>query len=76
MPTKAQWGELTTREEVLRCLAWGWRSKEIAAKLGISVKTVYYHRDRTSEKLDLHTRTDIVRYAITRGWMQEGEEPK
>ncbi len=63
---------LSAREtEVLRLIAWGHSNKEIAASLGISVKTVEYHKTRFMEKLDLRSRTDIVRYALLQGWLKE-----
>ena len=64
--------ELSEREaEVLRLTAWGHSNKEIAARLDISVKTVETYRARLSEKLQLTSRSDIVRYALRRGWLQE-----
>jgi two-component system response regulator NreC len=65
--------ELSDREkDVLRLIAWGYSNKEIATKLRISVKTVEYYKTRSMEKLDYHSRTDIVRYALQQGWLQEG----
>jgi DNA-binding NarL/FixJ family response regulator len=58
-------------EEVLREIAWGRSNKEIAERLGISTKTVETYRGRIQEKLDLRSRTDIVRYAVRRGWLGE-----
>lgn len=56
---------LTTRErEVLRLIAVGKTSKEIAANLRIAVKTVEGHRTRMMKKLDLHNIVSLVRYAI------------
>lgn len=64
---------LTEREEeVLRHIAWGRSNKEIATELGISVKTVETHKARATEKLGLRGRTELVRYAVRRGWMAEG----
>lgn len=64
--------ELTDREEeVLRSIAQGYSNKEIAAQLGISVKTVESHKSNLMEKLQLTSRTDIVRYAVRRGWLQD-----
>lgn len=66
--------ELTEREaQVLRLIAWGHSNKEIASQLGISVKTVEYHKAHASEKLGLHSRTDILRYALAQGWLQDDE---
>jgi DNA-binding NarL/FixJ family response regulator len=63
---------LTDREEeVLRLIAEGHSNKEIAAQLGISVKTVESHKANLMEKLELASRTDIVRYAVRRGWLQD-----
>lgn len=61
--------ELSRREtEVLRLIAWGYSNKEIAARLAISVKTVETYKTRLMEKLDLHSRADIVRYAQRQDW--------
>jgi DNA-binding NarL/FixJ family response regulator len=56
---------LSRRErEVLRLVAEGATSKEIAARLGISPKTAQAHRDNLKEKLGARTTAAIVRYAI------------
>jgi DNA-binding NarL/FixJ family response regulator len=68
----ADLGELTDREsEVVRLIAMGYSNKEIAARLAISVKTVETHKARSLEKLDLHSRADLVRYALQRGWLRD-----
>ena len=41
-----------------------------AAQLGISTKTVETYKARALEKLGLHSRADLVRYAVGRGWLQ------
>lgn len=70
-PRAASAAELSEREqEVLRLIAWGHSNKEIAAQLGISVKTVEAHKANAMEKLDMRGRTDIVRYALLQGWLQ------
>ena len=62
--------DLTDREtEVVRFVAQGYSNKEIAAKLAISVKTVETHKAHSLEKLRLHGRADLVRYAAHRGWL-------
>jgi two-component system response regulator NreC len=62
--------ELSEREaEVVRLIAHGYSNKEIAAKLGLSVKTVETYKTRSLEKLGLRSRVDIVRYAAGRGWL-------
>lgn len=68
----ARRGELSDREtEVLRLVAWGYSNKEMAAQLDISVRTVETYKVRLMEKLDLHNRSEIVRYALQQGWLQE-----
>jgi DNA-binding NarL/FixJ family response regulator len=75
--TEQLWGELTEREtQVLYLIAWGQSHKEIAEQLDISVKTVEYHKADAAEKLHLRSRTDILRYALAQGWLQEGNGPE
>lgn len=63
--------ELSPREaQVLRLVAWGNSRKEISAQLGITVKTVEFHRTSAARKLDLKTRVDVVRYAVDQGWLR------
>jgi DNA-binding NarL/FixJ family response regulator len=49
---------------VLQLLAEGRANKEIATALGISTKTAETHRARIMAKLELHSMSDLVRYAI------------
>lgn len=71
VPVPTSSAGLTERErEVLRQLALGNSMKEIAASLKISTKTVDTYKTRANRKLDLRSRSDIVRYAIQSGWMQ------
>ena len=59
---------LTLRErEVLQLIAEGQRTKQVALRLGISVKTAESHRTRIMSKLDVHDTSALVRYAIRRG---------
>ena len=59
---------LTEREqEVLRYLAEGVANNEIAEALVISIKTVARHRENIMQKLGLHSRSELVRYAIRKG---------
>jgi DNA-binding NarL/FixJ family response regulator len=56
---------LTPRErEVLRLIALGHTSVEIAAKLGLSPRTIETHRARIHRKLELDTRAELVAYAL------------
>ena len=62
---------LTPREsEVLTLLADGASNTEIAHELSISPKTVARHRENIMGKLNLHTRTELVKYAIRKGIIQ------
>lgn len=59
---------LSSRErQVLQLVAEGKTTKEIAAILGISVKTADSHRSRIMRKLDIHDTAGLVRFAIRRG---------
>ena len=59
---------LTTREaEVLQLVAEGAANKQIAAELGISIKTVEKHRQQLMDKLDIHDTAGLTRYAIATG---------
>lgn len=59
---------LTTRErEVLHLAAEGFSNREIAERLSISPYTAMTHRANLMRKLDLHSQTDLVRYALQRG---------
>ena len=59
---------LTVREmEVLQLIAEGNANKQVAALLGISIKTVEKHRDHLMHKLDIHDTASLTRYAIASG---------
>jgi len=63
--------DLTAREEeVLRLIALGHSNKEIAYRVGVSIKSVETYKARATDKLDLHSRAQIVHFAVTHGWMQ------
>jgi DNA-binding NarL/FixJ family response regulator len=58
-------GRLSARErEVVQLLAEGRTNKEIAGRLNLSVKTVETHRRNVMSKLDCHSLSDLVRFAI------------
>ena len=60
--------QLTDRErEILKLLAEGYTTREIADMLVISVKTVDGHKTNLMSKLDIHNRTDLVKYALRKG---------
>jgi DNA-binding NarL/FixJ family response regulator len=60
--------ELTVREaEVLQLIAEGFANKQIAAELGLSVKTIEKHRQQVMNKLDIHDTAGLVRHAAAKG---------
>ncbi len=60
--------KLTDREkQVLRLVAEGYTHKETADMLGISVKTVIAHQTNIGEKLGIHTRAGLIKFAIQKG---------
>lgn len=60
--------KLTDREkQVIKLIAEGHSHKEIASLLNISAKTVIAHQTNISEKLDIHSRTALVKFAISKG---------
>ena len=63
--------ELTAREEeVLDLLVQGWTNEEIAQQLTISRHTVARHRENIMRKLNLHNRSELVKYAIRKGLIE------
>jgi len=70
-PTSS-WDTLTSRErEVLKLVAEGYKNKEIADLLCISVKTAATHRANLMKKLDLHSVAALISYAMERGLVNE-----
>jgi DNA-binding NarL/FixJ family response regulator len=68
LKSRTSWETLTQRErEILKLIAEGYRNKEIAEDLCISVKTVEKHRANLMEKLDLHSIQALTTFAIERG---------
>jgi DNA-binding NarL/FixJ family response regulator len=65
---KPSLAQLTSRElEVLQLIAEGKANKEMAAELGIGVKTIEKHRENLMKKLDIHDTAGLTRYAINAG---------
>lgn len=60
--------KLTDREkQILKLVAEGMSHKEIAGELDISVKTVITHQSHISQKLNIHSRAALIKYAIANG---------
>lgn len=63
---------LSERErEVVRLVAFGFTSKEISVKLGISSKSVEKFKARACEKLEIRSRAAMVRYAVIQDWLRD-----
>lgn len=68
---KNDYERLTDRErEILQLVAEGRANREIAEMLFISVKTVLRHRSDIMNKLGLHNRTELIKYAISKGLIE------
>ena len=68
---KTEYERLTDRErEILQLVAEGRTNSEIAGGLFISVKTVLRHRTNIMEKLGFHNRTELIKYAISKGLIE------
>jgi two-component system response regulator NreC len=64
---KTSYDRLSARErEILKLLAEGLTVKEIASRLNLSVKTVDVHKYNLMRKIDVHDRSELIRYAIQR----------
>jgi two-component system response regulator NreC len=68
---ESEFGGLTSRErEILKLIAEGHTNKEIADLLYLSTNTVRAHRAHIMEKLGVHDRTELVKYAIRKGLIE------
>jgi len=68
---KDGYDRLTSRErEILQLVAEGQTNREIADRLVIGVKTVLRHRTNIMEKLGFHNRTELIKYAISKGLIE------
>lgn len=67
---------LSQREvEVLSLVAQGYTNQQIASQLYLSVKTVETYKARVMEKLSLHSRAELVRYALQHGLLAREDSP-
>ena len=74
-PSPAGHRRLSVREvEVVALVVEGRSNDEIAARLGISVKTVESHLTRIFERADVASRTELATRAIREGWLETAEE--
>mgnify|MGYP001038561719 CR=1 FL=1 len=65
---KSAWDTITSRErEVLKLIAEGYKNREIADYLCISIKTVDKHRTNLMKKLDIHTVSALTAFALKKG---------
>ena len=63
---------LTDREkQVLKLVAEGRTNNEVAEMLAISVKTAMSHREHIMEKLGLHSRTELIKFALRKGVIRD-----
>src|SRR6478609_8963788 len=63
---------LSEREaSVLRLVTRGHTAKEISSELGLSPRTLETYKARAMSKLHLHSRADLIRYAMSCGWLRE-----
>ncbi len=70
-PEGSLWGTLSQREQdVLQLVALGHTGREIADALNLSVKTIETYRARGMEKLGLHSRAGLVRFALAHGLLE------
>ncbi len=69
---KDSYSSLTERErEILKLIAEGMTNNQIAEKLSISPKTVDTHRTHIMDKLNMHSRTELVKFAMRRGLLDD-----
>jgi DNA-binding NarL/FixJ family response regulator len=69
MPTHDLSGRLTNQQKnVLKLVAKGYSSQEIATTLGISPSTVAFHKSNIMEALGIHNSADLTKYAISQGF--------
>lgn len=72
-PPEARGFRLTSREvQIVRLVDEGLTNKEIASRLHIELSTVKNHVHNILEKLDMHRRTEVARYARRAGWVVPG----
>jgi two-component system response regulator NreC len=73
---RSTYSKLTHRErEILALIGTGHTNQEIAERLSLSINTIQTHRSHIIDKLDLHSRAELMRYALRVGLLDETSEP-
>ena len=75
VPVVPDFGLSARETDVIRQLALGFTSKEIALQLELSVKTVETYKTRAGIKISARNRADFVRFALARGWLSSVPQP-
>jgi len=65
----------TGKKEVLKLIAEGKTGREIAAVLYLSPNTVERHRANIMDKLSLHNRAELIKFAIRKAWLRSKSKP-
>jgi DNA-binding NarL/FixJ family response regulator len=74
VPSMTDPNHLTARQrEILQLVSEGLTLKEIGSTLGLSPKTVEYHKSKLMEQLDLHTTAELTKFALTHGLIPASE---
>jgi two-component system response regulator NreC len=69
---RASYEDLTSRQrEILKLIGEGNTNQEIASQLSLSINTVQTHRSRIMDKLNLHSRAELMKYAVRMGLLRE-----
>jgi DNA-binding NarL/FixJ family response regulator len=72
LDVRPEGSELSEREtEVLKLAARGYSNKGIAERLGLAVKSIETYKARGMEKLGFENRIELIRYAVSKGWLDE-----
>ncbi len=73
---RTTYSKLTPRErEILAMIGLGHTNQEMAERLSVSINTIQTHRSHIIDKLDLHNRAELMRYALRVGLLNEAPEP-
>lgn len=74
---RSTYDQLTPRErEVLKLIGEGYTNREIASSLSLSINTVQTHRGRIMNKVNLHSRAELMKYAVRFGLLRDPARPE